>query len=121
LTVVTTTVYIAGVFSNERYTERILEHTSLIELRFFKARENATSFWDQDQFEVFKEFIKNWISTFCWSLETDCKFILHWSDLSLSSLYLFLLTFMICCTESLSLVDFCVNLSIVLKLLLSSW
>ena len=88
---------------------------------FSSKRKRYHTFWDQDQFEVFKEFIKNWISTFCWSLETDCTFLHHWSYLSLSTLYLFLLTFLICCIEVLVLVDFCINLSSVLKLLLSSW
>ena len=88
---------------------------------FSSKRKRCHTFWDQDQFEVFKEFIKNWISAFCWSLETDYTFLRHWSDLSLSTLYLFLLTFLICCIELLLLVDFCVNLSIVLKLVLCSW
>jgi len=59
LTVVTTTIYIAGAFSKKKIGERIFEHTTLIELRFFKQEKTLPHFLDQDQFEVFKEFIKN--------------------------------------------------------------
>jgi len=55
-------------------------------------------------FEVFKEFIKTKFLHSAGALETDCTFIDHWSNLNLSTLYLFLLTFMIFCIELLLLI-----------------
>jgi len=43
LTIVTTAVYIAGAFSKDR-EERIFEHTTLIELRFFKQEKTLLHF-----------------------------------------------------------------------------
>jgi len=83
LTVVTTAVYVAGVFSKEEYTKNFQTYYTNLIWDFSSKRKRYYTFWDQDQFEVFKEFIKNWISAFYWSLETDWTFLHHWSDLSL--------------------------------------
>jgi len=55
-------LYIVGVFAKENNTENFQKYyTDLI------WEKTLPHFWDQDQFEVFKELIKNWISAFCWS------------------------------------------------------
>jgi len=101
----------------KRITQRIFIHTTLI---WFERKR-----YHLFEIKIILKFSKNSSRTgflqSAGALETDCTLLHHWSDLSLSTLYLFLLTFLICCIELLELVDFCVNPSSVLKLLLCSW
>ena len=93
-------------------------HTYYTDLNWEKTLQ---PFWDQDHLKFSKNSSRTGFLYSVEALETDYTFLHHWFDLSLSTLYMFLLTFLICCIELLVLVDFCVNLSSALKLLLRSW
>ena len=103
-------IYSWCVFKRKQH-KIFLKHTTLI---WFE-RKSYHTLWDQDHLKFSKNSSRTEFLHSARALETDCTFLHHWSDLSLSTLHLFLLTFFICCIELCLLVDFCVNLSIVLN------